>query len=268
MPCAAAALVVFDADIIGAGFREAVREHDLFGAAVFAEGRNDVEVGVENGDDRLQGGADQHRAVVERELLAGFHLNLEIVDVAGAGNRARQNRRQESLEGVFRRVVRLLVGGFAVIGFDQEAAFGAGAERRQQAEAYRADLGVGRDIDLDGHLVARRQGADIDGRGGAVRAKADIGQIGQFLHAQDAAGDAGLAEIDGAGFGEIEAFDGDLDGGAARDADGGDRVERRRSDAVAGGLIGAAASSDDSARMLFRSQSLRMIDLVNLQNRR
>ena len=60
---AAAALVVFDADIIRSGLGEAVGEHDLFGASVFAEGRESVEVGVEDGHYGLELRADLHGAI-------------------------------------------------------------------------------------------------------------------------------------------------------------------------------------------------------------
>src|SRR5262249_42463499 len=70
-----------------------------------------------------------------------------------------------------------------------------------------------------------------------VRAEPDIGQVRQFLHAQNAARDAWLAEVDGTSASEIQTLNDQLDRGAARDAQWRNGTECRRRGTVAGGMI-------------------------------
>src|SRR5215467_9044002 len=191
-------LIIPDTDVIGTRLGEFVFEERLV-----IELFENLAVVRENAEDWNQRGAELHAAVLERKLLAGFNVDLVEVEIAGLRDRARENRRQVRIEGVLGRIVGLFIGAFAVVGLDQETPLRTRAERRKQAELDRTDFGFRIDVQFDRHLIARRQRAEIDRRRRTVRAEADIREIGQLLHAQDAALHSRFAEVNRAGFGEI-----------------------------------------------------------------
>src|SRR5207248_1316318 len=111
---------------------------------------------------RLQRRAEQHARVFKYELLAGFHLDLVIIDVAGPGNRSNQNAREIRFECIFGTVVGLAIGTLTVVWLDHEASLGTGSERRLQSERNRTDLRFWADVEFHSDLVARRQRTEID----------------------------------------------------------------------------------------------------------
>ena len=190
--------------------------------SIFAVGAEDGAVGVEDGDDGLEGGADLGRGVFDDDGLSGAGGELEVIEVAGLGDDAGEDGGEMGVKSAGEGVVGFLVRGFADVGFDEEGAFGRGAERGLEAEGDVADFGFRGDFDFDGDLVAGRERADVDGGLGAVGADADVGQVGKLFDAEDFAGDAGIGEEDGGGFGEVEAFDDEFGRHAAGDAAGDD----------------------------------------------
>src|SRR5207237_6759886 len=86
---AAALLIVGDLDVVSARLRESVGETNGRRATIRAEFADDFEVAIQDCDHRLQRAADQHRAVLKRNLLPGGDLNLVIVHIAWARNRLR-----------------------------------------------------------------------------------------------------------------------------------------------------------------------------------
>src|SRR5580693_4182675 len=234
---AAAALpVVGDADIVGAGFLETMREADGVHAALFAELLHHGLVFGENRNDRLQGRTNQRRAILKYKLLSGVDVDLEIIDIAGLRYGASENGGQKRFDRGLRSIVGFFVVALAVVRLNEEAAFRAGAERRKQTKAGRPDFGVGRYFHFDSHLVARRQRAYIDRGRRAIRSEAIFREIREFLHTQNFAGDTWLAEIDGAGLGEVQAFHRHFHSGTASDTDWRYVIQRRWRGAVTGGV--------------------------------